>query len=270
MSRYDFVREELILAELEAAGRVTVKDLAGRFGVSPVTVRKDLDLLEQRSLLRRVRGGAVAASARDEGAFETRLRADAQAKQAIAAAAASLVHDGDVIALDSSTTSNYLARELLSRTGLMVVTTSLPTATLLMERSDATVVLPGGVLRRASRSVVGAFTDVFEGRGRVKTAFLGAASVSRSLGLLELSSDECEAKKTLVRASDSAIGLFTAAKTTGFGLHSFAAPSEIAALYTDDGVGPEFAEAWTGSGVEVVTVPVGAVRHQTVGAAMTA
>src|SRR5690606_35902948 len=129
MSRYDFVREELILAELDSAGRVTVNDLANRFGVSPVTVRKDLDLLEQRSLLRRVRGGAVAASARDEGAVETRLRADAPAKQAIAAAAASLVEDGDVIALDSSTTSNYLARELLSRTGLMVVTTSLPTAT---------------------------------------------------------------------------------------------------------------------------------------------
>lgn len=255
MSRYDFVREEIILDELHAAGRVTVNDLARRFGVSPVTVRKDLDLLERRSLLRRVRGGAVAAP-RDEGAFETRLRSDSHAKHAIAVAAAKLVSDGDVIAIDSSTTSHYLAAELLSRSGLMVVTNSMRTATLLMERSDATVVIPGGVLRRASHSVVGAFSDVLEGRGRIKTGFFGVASVSRTLGLLELSTEESEFKKGLVRACDSVIGLFTSSKTQGFGLHPFVGPDRITALYTDDAVDPGFVAAWNDSSVEIVTVPV--------------
>ncbi|MCP2032825.1 DeoR/GlpR family transcriptional regulator of sugar metabolism [Okibacterium sp. HSC-33S16] len=256
MSRYDFVREEAILDELTSQGRVTVNDLATRFGVSPVTVRKDLDLLEQRSLLRRVRGGAVATAPRDEGAFESRLRSDAAAKRAIAAAAASLVRDGDVIALDSSTTTHYLATELISRTGLVVVTNGIHLAGLLMERTDATVILPGGVLRRASRSVVGAFSDVLEGRGRLKVGFFGASSVSRSLGLLELSSEEGEAKKVLARSCDSVVGLFTAAKATGFGLHPFAGPERISALYTDEAVGPEFAETWRGSGVDVHIVPV--------------
>ena len=261
MSRYDFVREEVILDELSASGRVTVADLASRFGVSPVTVRKDLDLLERRSLLRRVRGGAVAAP-RDEGAFETRLRSHAHTKRAIAIAAASRVNDGDVIAIDSSTTTYYLAEELVSRTGLMVVTNSMRTATLLMERSDATVVLPGGVLRRASHSVVGPFSDVLEGRGRIKTGFFGVSSVSRTLGMLELSTEECEVKKTLARASDSVIGLFASSKTQGFGLHPFAEPDRITALYTDDGAEPSFVSAWDGSNVEIVTVPVPAPAGQ--------
>jgi DeoR/GlpR family transcriptional regulator of sugar metabolism len=256
MSRYDFVREEVILDELLAQGRVTVNDLAARFGVSPVTVRKDLDLLEQRSLLRRVRGGAVASAQRDEGAFESRLRADASAKRAIAAAAADLVTDGDVIAIDSSTTTFYLANELINRTDLVVVTNGIRLATLLMERTDATVILPGGVLRRASRSVVGAFSDVLEGRGRVKVGFFGASSVSRSLGLLELSTEEGEAKRTLARSCDAVVGLFTAAKATGFGIQAFATPSQITAMYTDEAVGPEFAAAWAGSGVDVHIVPV--------------
>ncbi|GGE97901.1 DeoR/GlpR family DNA-binding transcription regulator [Mycetocola zhadangensis] len=256
MSRYDFVREEVILDELSSRGRVTVNDLAERFGVSPVTVRKDLDLLEQRSLLRRVRGGAVASTPRDEGAFESRLRSDAAAKRAIAGAAATRVQDGDVIAIDSSTTAHYLATELISRTGLVVVTNGIHLASFLMERSDATVILPGGVLRRASRSVVGAFTDVLEGRGRVKVGFFGATSVSRSLGLLELSSEEGEAKKALARSCDSIVGLFTAAKASGFGIHAFAPPEQISALYTDDAVGTEFADAWQGSGVDVHVVPV--------------
>jgi DeoR/GlpR family transcriptional regulator of sugar metabolism len=257
MSRYDFVREEVILDELNATGRVTVADLARRFGVSPVTVRKDLDLLERRTLLRRVRGGAVAAP-RDEGAFETRLRSHAHTKRAIAVAAAGLVSDGDVIAIDSSTTTYYLAEELLSRSGLMVVTNSLRAATLLMEHSDATVVLPGGVLRRASHSVVSPFSDVLEGRGRIKTGFFGVSSVSRTLGMLELSTEECEVKKTLARACDRVVGLFTSSKTQGFGLHPFAEPDRITALYTDDQADATFVSAWDGSGVDIVTVPVSA------------
>ncbi|MET0716499.1 MAG: DeoR/GlpR family DNA-binding transcription regulator [Mycetocola sp.] len=260
MSRYDFVREEVILDELNAAGRVTVADLVDRFGVSPVTVRKDLDLLERRALLRRVRGGAVAAP-RDEGAFEIRLRSNAPIKRAIAEAAARLVSDGDVIAIDSSTTTYYLAEELVSRSGLTVITNSMRTASLLMERSDATVVLPGGVIRRASRSVVGPLSDVLEGRGRIETGFFGASSVSRTLGMLELSTEESEVKKTLARACDRVVGLFASSKTRGFGLHPFAVVDRITALYTDDAADPDFVSAWANSDVEIVTVPVPAVQR---------
>ena len=97
-------------------------DLADRFGVSLVTVRKDLERLERRRLLRRVRGGAVPAPSPDEGAFEMRLQLHVAEKVAIAREAARMVKDGDAIAVDGSTTCYFLIKELLDRRGLVVVT----------------------------------------------------------------------------------------------------------------------------------------------------
>src|SRR5215213_6171835 len=114
----EFSREQVILSALRTTGRVAVADLATRFGVSAVTVRKDLDALERRSLLRRVRGGAVGVSVGDEGSFEARLEAARGSKRAIARAASELVHDGDAIAVDASTTAFYFACELLDRQDL--------------------------------------------------------------------------------------------------------------------------------------------------------
>src|SRR5690349_20224387 len=104
----EFSREQAILTTLRSSGRVAVNDLAKQLHVSTVTIRKDLDSLERRSLLRRVRGGAVGAGAGNEGSFDRRLRDSRAKKQAIASAAAGLVDDGDVIAVDSSTTAYYL------------------------------------------------------------------------------------------------------------------------------------------------------------------
>lgn len=252
--RYDFVREEGILLELNSSGRVLVNDLVEQFGVSAVTIRKDLDSLEQRSLLRRVRGGAVVSSAGDEGAFSERLRQDSNAKRALARNAAALVSDGDVIAIDSSTTCYYLAQEILDRRDLMVVTYGMRVASLFMDHSSATVIMPGGVLRRASGSLIGAFANVLEGRGRITTGFFGLATLSTHLGLLELSSEEAATKKSLVSACDSVYGLFTSSKIGGFGLHSFAEPAEISGLFTDEHADDQFVADWAAHGVPVTRV----------------
>ena len=108
----EFDREQTILLDLDEHGRVEVGELAARFGVSAVTIRKDLENLERRSMLKRIRGGALVAERTDEGAFEFRQRVAAKAKRAIARRAAELVRPGDVIAIDSSTTCFYLAEEI--------------------------------------------------------------------------------------------------------------------------------------------------------------
>jgi DeoR/GlpR family transcriptional regulator of sugar metabolism len=252
--RVDFVREEVILHELTSSGRVRVNDLAARFGVSAVTIRKDLDALEQRALLRRVRGGAVLNPIGDEGAFSERLRQEATAKRGIARRAATLVHDGDVIAIDSSTTAYYLARELLGRKDLLVVTCGMRSATLFMDSSDATVVMPGGVLRRASGSMVGAFSNVLMGRGRIATGFFGVAALSTHLGLLELSSEEAATKRSLISACNAVYGLFTSSKVGGFGLHAFAEPAQLTGLFTDEHTDDDFVAEWAAVGVPVTRV----------------
>lgn len=249
-------REARILTALEAHGAVSVVDLARELGVSEVTIRKDLDGLERRSLLRRTRGGALPPERGDEGAFADRMRRASDAKRAIARRAAELVEDGDVIALDTSTTAHVLAQELLSRQGLVVITQSLPTATLLAERSSFRVIMPGGTLRRESAGFVGQIGDALAGRGRIRRAFVGAVGLSPERGLLELATDEAVSKQALVAASDEVHAVFDASKTTAFGMHAFARPEQVTSIITDASASDEFTSEWVAIGVRVDRVPL--------------
>lgn len=246
----EFQREQAILLALESTGRVQVNDLAARFGVSAVTIRKDLDALERRSLLRRIRGGAVSAGNTDEGAWVMRARHSVEAKRAIARAVAPLVGDGDVIALDSSTTAYHLARELLDRRNLVVITNGLRTAQLFMQESTAMVLLPGGVLRRSAESMVGPIGDLLTGRGRIQKGFFGLVGLSTSLGLLEVSVDEAHTKSFIAGVCDEVYGLFDSSKATRFALHPFVPVERVTALCTDDGIDDDFVEEWKEHGVE--------------------
>lgn len=249
-------RDSRILDALDQHGAVQVADLARDLGVSEVTIRKDLDALAERDLLRRTRGGALPPVRGDEGAFTDRMRREAAAKRAIAIRAASLVEDGDVIALDTSSTAHFLALELLQRTGLVVVTQSLPTAMLLMDRSDASVIMPGGTLRRESSGLVSPITDALVGRGRIDKAFVGVVALSPERGLLELATDEAVSKQGLVEASREVHALFDSSKTTGFALHSFASIDRVTSLITDAQASDDFVDEWRAAGVRVTRVPV--------------
>lgn len=254
----EFDRAQAILVELDRAGRVMVADLAKRFAVSAVTIRKDLDALERRSMLRRVRGGAVTAGDTDEGAFDMRIRHSMRAKQAIAAAAAPLVGNGDVIALDSSTTCYYLANELLDRRNLVVITNGLRVAQLFLAQSTAMVLMPGGVLRRSAESMVGPIGDVLSGRGRIDKGFFGLMGLSTDLGLLDMVAEEAHTKKFIADACNQVYGLFDSSKVGRFGLHSFVGTDRIEALYTDEGIEESVVGEWAAAGVPVRTVVVSA------------
>jgi DeoR/GlpR family transcriptional regulator of sugar metabolism len=256
----EFSREQVILAALRTNGRVSVSDLAERFGVSSVTVRKDLDALERRSLLRRVRGGAVSLGASDEGSFEARFTDSRDRKQAIARAAAATVRDGDVLAIDSSTTAFYLAQEIVDRRGLVVVTNGLRLAMLFMEQSSARVLVLGGVLRRSAGSLVGPIGDVLSSRGRITKGFFGLVGLSTVHGLMDISAEEAQTKQVMAAACDEVHGLFDSTKVTGFGLHPFAPADRVTGLHTDDEAPSDFVAEWRRQGVAVHTAPF---RHRT-------
>lgn len=253
--RRDEDREDIILNETHLNGRVDVDMLAEAFGVSQVTIRKDLDRLASRGLVRRVRGGAVVANVGEEGFLTERLREHAAIKQAIARSVALMIEDGDVVVIDASSTCYYLALEVLDRKDLIVVTDGLKTASLLLEQSSATVIMPGGILRRASTSMVGTLSSEIAGRGRISKGFFGVAAISERFGLLGLSMEEAETKHSLVAECDHVYALFASSKASGFGLHPFASPTEIDGMFTDDAVAPEFIATWEARGVRVNTVP---------------
>jgi DeoR family transcriptional regulator of aga operon len=173
----------------------------------------------------------------------------------VAREAARMVKDGAAIAVDGSTTCYYLIKELRDRRGLVVVTNGLPAAEALVE-SDATVVMPGGTLRRSSWALVGDMGATLAGRGRLTYGFFGLRALSPDLGLLDLSPEETAVKRRLVAISSTVYGLFDNSKVGRFALHPFVETAGITGLITDDGTPDEEVVAWKAAGVPVQRVPV--------------
>lgn len=249
-------RQQRVLRMLDDTGQVLVAELSEEFEVSPVTIRKDLNVLERKRLLRRIRGGAVPVPQVDEGSFEMRLRHRAAEKQAIARAAATFVRNGDAIALDCSTTSFYLAKELADRRGLVVVTNGLHAAGVMSGYDDCTVVLPGGTVRRSSWSLVGDFGDILASRGMLTRGFFGIRSLSTVHGLMELSPEETSVKRRLAAACGEIYAVFDSSKVGRFALNSFADADRITRLITDTGFDRDLAAEWATHGVPTTRVDV--------------
>ena len=139
-------RRQAVLRRLTALGEVGFAELAEEFGVSEMTIRRDVESLEGEGLARRVRGGAISVTSRSyEPPFAIRATTAAQAKMAIGAAAARLVNDGDTIIVDVGTTTLELARALHGRRGVTVVTPALPVAVAALGLAPTAGVVPYAV-----------------------------------------------------------------------------------------------------------------------------
>ena len=152
-------RRRLIARLVEEAGSVTIGSLEVRFGISPMTARRDLAALEEEGRVRRIHGGAILPEfAGHEDSFWYRLERQVEAKTRLAEAAAELLEPGESVFLDCSTSTYYLARRLL-REGprVTLLTNSVPIMELFMkdEAPKTDVVGVGGLLRKLTLSFVG-------------------------------------------------------------------------------------------------------------------
>lgn len=243
-------RRELVRQRVQASGSASVAELAAEFGVSTVTMRRDLDDLQRRGVLTRTHGGAVRTEVNDEGSFFYRLSDEVDAKREIAARAARLVHKGDSVCLDSSSTSHYLAQEIVELRDLFIVTNSLPTATLFLEHSSATVYLTGGVIRRSSRAAITA--SVHPGlHSMVDIGFFGLNGLSIDDGPLEISLEEAESKRQLAKLCRRTYLLADATKFTSLGLHPWMPAERVSGIFTD--VDTPALAPWREAGVRIDT-----------------
>ena len=248
-------RQRHIARLVEEHGRVRVGDLAARFGVSTVTIRKDLVELERQGLLVRAHGGALSAG-RDhaERAFDIRERLQRDEKDAIGALAASLVDDGESIALDASTTALALARHLkVARpwANLTVITNGLRIAAELAGYPGITVVMPGGFVRWEALSVVGPLGDGLFRKVNVQKAFLGAAGFSLESGLSDATEEEAQIKRGMADAAQEVIGIVDSSKWGRSAFATFCRLSDLRAVVADeDAPAPTIAELRS-RGIEV-------------------
>lgn len=230
-------RQMEIARIVEEQGRARVNELAAHFGVSAVTIRKDLDALADSDRVIRTHGGAIASHVRRADlSFDARDRLQREEKAAIGAAAADHVSSGESIALDASTTGLQLARELLRREdwhGLTVVTNGIRAATELAGRDGITVLLMGGRVHSGSLSVVGQLGDAVLDRINVHKAFVSATGFSMEEGLTEAREEEAQIKRAMVGAANEVYAMIDHTKWGRVASATFCGVVDVRHVYTD-------------------------------------
>ncbi|MDE0878252.1 MAG: DeoR/GlpR family DNA-binding transcription regulator [Sphingomonas bacterium] len=191
-------RQARIVEIARDSGSVSVDGLATMFGVTPQTIRKDLTLLDRRSLIARVHGGAVAGSGTDNLSYAERRSIAAAAKAAIGAAAAALVPDGSSLFINIGTTTEAIAQHLVDRRGLMVITNNLNVVDILADRPGIEVIAAGGRVRANDRAVVGALAIDFIRGFKVDLALIGASGIEANGDFLDFDVDEVRVSQTIL------------------------------------------------------------------------
>lgn len=191
-------RHRQILETARHTGSVSVEALADALGVTPQTIRKDLNQLAKRSMLSRVHGGAVVTSGVGNLHYAERRLIAAEAKDAIGAAAAALVPDGSSLFINIGSTTEAIARHLKGHRELMVITNNLNVVDILADSPGIEVIAAGGRVRPGDRAVVGALAMDFIRSFRVDFALIGASAIEPDGTFLDFDVDEVRVSQTII------------------------------------------------------------------------
>jgi DeoR family transcriptional regulator, fructose operon transcriptional repressor len=239
---------------LGAQRTVSASDLCEKLKVTPATIRRDLAALQQEGVLVRSHGGAVSrmSSTNFQPSYDALLRSNSDEKRQIARAAEQFVLDGDTIFLEGSTTVFELARLLVHRNRLTVVTNS-PTIVCELERSPGvTVLCTGGDLQKDTFYLSGEWAQRALSEIRLDKAVLGVSAIDPAYGFSTASHGEAQIKKMLTKAAKTRVAL---ADHTKFGRQSFAyvgPATDIDILVTDSGTDLRCVNELRDAGLQVV------------------
>jgi len=248
-------RRRAIVELINREGRVLVADLSKQFATSQVTIRKDLELLHDRGLLHRSHGGALTAR---EGAIEDpTLREKEQLhrkeKLHIAAAAARFAKEGQVVILDSGTTTTAIARALRSFRKLTVITNAVNIAAEL-SNTALEVILTGGTLRKNSFSLVGPIAEETLRHLNADLLFLGVDGFDVQYGLSTPNLLESKVNRVMLEISRHRIAVCDSSKFGRRSLSQIGPTSSLHGVITDHALPKSDLNALRKSGIEVTLV----------------
>ncbi|GIN92168.1 DeoR family transcriptional regulator [Siminovitchia terrae] len=241
-------RKNEILKELKKTGKVKVGKLVDQFQVSEETIRRDLMILEEKGLLKRVYGGAIRAVYQsDEPPFVQRTTVNQEAKVKVGKKAVELISDGDVLAIDVGTTMLELAKQIEKKKEITIITNSLPVSSVLTESLNQNmftgqVLLLGGQIDPKHQSISGSLTEQMLNQFNIKKAFISAGGFSIQNGVSNYHLHETLVSRKMVEVSKQVILL---TDSTKIGVDTFC---KVAPLEKIDVVVCEqpFPEIWKG------------------------
>ncbi|MBB4692181.1 DeoR/GlpR family DNA-binding transcription regulator [Paractinoplanes abujensis] len=248
-------RMSAIVDHLAAGDSVDVGELAGKFQVSPATIRRDLQVLEDQRLLARTHGGAVAIDVAYELPVRYRGGQHREEKAIIARAVAAMLPHGPLsLGLTGGTTTHLLARLLADRVDLTVVTNALNIAHELALRPRLKLIMTGGVSRTQSYELVGPIADQALHGLNFDIAVVGVDGLNARGGLTTHDEIEANTNATMIKRARTVIVVADGSKIGKTCLAGICPINGIARLVTDASADPVELEAIRRTGVEVVVV----------------
>jgi DeoR family transcriptional regulator of aga operon len=248
-------RRRAILEILNRESRVLVLDLARRFETSQVTIRKDLETLHEHGLVHRTHGGALPAHERalEDPTLREKEKLNRHEKLRIAEAAVGRVQEGQVLILDSGTTTTEIARALRKFRNLTIVTNAVNIAAEL-SGTALEVILTGGTLRKNSFSLVGPIAEETLHSLHADLLFLGVDGFDVQYGLSTPNLLEAKVNRVMVEIAKRKIAVCDSSKFGRKSLSLIAPPSTLDEVITDHGIPKSDARALKKAGIEVSLV----------------
>lgn len=258
-------RHRVILSAVQDRTIVTVPDLCVLTGASEATVRRDINTLDGKGKLRRVRGGAealnsapfVGLAGRPFAVNETLRIAE---KQAIAAAAVDLCEDGDAIIINGGTTTFQMVHPLAT-CRMQVFTNSFPIAEHLLKNSRNTVLLSGGIIYREQNIILSPFDNDVTRNFCARRMFMGAQGIG-PLGLMEADPLLIQAEQKLIGQADELIVLVDSSKFENRSSLVLCALDQIDTIITDDGISDRTAAMLEAAEVKLIVVTNTATQRE--------
>ena len=230
-------RENTILNLLSEHGRMEVSALAQQLEVSPVTVRKDLDALERRGIIRREHGYAVFGGNDD---INNRLAVNYEEKRRIAREAAGLVSAGETVMIESGSCCTLLAEEIArTKPGATIITNSAFIASYIRHIDGARVVLLGGDFQNDAQVMVGPILKTCAGQFYVNRLFVGADGYSERLGFMASNHLRVQAVRDMAEQAEEVIVVTESSKFDRSSTVPLALKGGVSAVITDSRIRPE-------------------------------
>lgn len=248
-------RQKRIMELLNADGAVLVSKLSSELGVTDETVRRDLEKLESKELLRRTHGGALPM---DEGSYELSLEKrksiNVEVKQALARKAVQHIASGDSVFLDASTTTFYMAKEIKNMKNVTVITNSIRVINELAGVEGIKLIAVGGMVSN-NQSLVGAMAEnsITENYFADKM-FFSSRGIGDNAIILESNEQECFIKQRMLKNSRAHYYLCDKTKIGRVGYMRLSSFEDIDYLVIDDDVAGKLKETLDEFGVEVIRV----------------
>ena len=246
-------RRNAILAKLSLEGKVVVSDLAKEFDVTEETIRRDLEKLDKDGLARKTYGGAV----KNENfnidlPFHGRKQTNVESTRQIAAQISEMIHDGDYVMLDSSTTALNVIKNILDRKKITLITNSIEILIELCNKPDWMVVSTGGVLKEGGLSLVGYQAERMVSGFHVDIAICSCKGLDGEMGVTDSNERDSEIKKAFFKAANKKVLAVDSSKFDRSSFVKVCSIKEVDTIVTDTDPGEIWREKLKDAGVELI------------------